>query len=581
MICLVRPPSVESVRFATTTVQLPLGLAYVAAALERAGRTVTVVDAVASAPEVSTKYLTGFLMGARLEQIAEDIPRDAEWIGISIIFTHEWPAVVRLIQLVKARLPDVPIVLGGEHVTSMPEFCLLTSQADYLVLGEGEETVTELCEVIDGKRDPRTVPGIVFREGAEIVVNKRRARRADIDEIPYPAWHLFDVRGYHDNRLTGSVYTDKLTVPILATRGCPYQCTYCSAPNMWTPKWIPRDPVKVVDEIEHWMKTLGAGSFPFQDLTAIIRKDWIVQFCKEVLRRDLKITWQLPVGTRSEAIDAEVARLLKETNMVSMAYAPESGSDDTRRVVKKKVHADALFESVKAAVDAGLNVSFFVIIGLPHETNAHLRDNLPFLERAARAGITDVSVGYYMALPGTELFHSLYDAGKLKLDRGYFTHMLHALAPFPVTSFSDHLSRLDLLTWKFRLFGRFYGTKSGLAGGPKAHLSRIFRGFGEGSHQTKLETAVRNIGTSLVRTAKAQAGARWIPAELEERLFDGWDEAYRSVRTEKCDSGLSPEYPTDTRELQSGNVIVRLKKEHDTARRLPMVRAPSAAAGAH
>ncbi|MBM4361851.1 MAG: B12-binding domain-containing radical SAM protein, partial [Deltaproteobacteria bacterium] len=354
MICLIRPPSVESVRLATTTVQLPLGLAYVAGALERAGRGVTVVDAVAMDPKRATKYVAGFLMGARLEDVAAAVPAGVDWIGISVIFTHEWPAVVRLVDLLKARLPDVPIVLGGEHVTSMPEFCLMSSRADYLVLGEGEETVTELCDVLDGTRAPREVDGLVFREGGEIVVNKRRSRRSDIDDIAYPAWKYFDVRGYHDNRLTGSVYTDKLTVPILATRGCPYQCTYCSAPNMWTPKWIPRDPIKVVDEIEHWMKTLGAGSFPFQDLTAIIRKDWIVAFCEELLRRDLKITWQLPVGTRSEAIDAEVAGLLARTNMVSMAYAPESGSEETRRLVKKKVHEDALFESVRAAVDARL-----------------------------------------------------------------------------------------------------------------------------------------------------------------------------------------------------------------------------------
>jgi len=412
----------------------------------------------------------------------------------------------------------------------------------------------------------------VFRDGKEIVVNKRRARRAEIDDIPYPAWHLFDVRGYHENRLTGSVYTDKLTVPILATRGCPYQCTYCSAPNMWTPKWIPRDPVKVVDEIEHWMKTLGAGSFPFQDLTAIIRKDWVVAFCKELLRRDLKITWQLPVGTRSEAIDAEVADLLARTNMVSMAYAPESGSEETRQLVKKKVHTEALFESVKAAVGAKLNVSFFVIIGLPHETTENLAANLPFLERAARAGITDVSVGYYMALPGTELFHSLYDAGKLRLDQEYFTHMLHALAPFPVTSFSEHLSRLDLLLWKFRLFGRFYGEKSRLEGGPRAQIARIARGFGSGSHQTKLQTAVRNIAQSVVRTAEAKLGPRWMPRGEEAALFAGWDETFRAIRQSKLRGGVTPQYPANTRELHRSNVITRLKKEHDVPRRLPLVR---------
>lgn len=577
MVVLIRPPSVEAIRLATTTIQLPLGLAYVAAALEQAGEAVTVLDAVALAPDLATQYLEGFLVGARLEDLVERIPADAGWVGVSVIFTHEWPAVVRLVELIKRRRPHLTVVLGGEHVTSMPEFCLLTSRADYLVLGEGEETVVDLLGVLRGAKDPAAVDGLVFRRGQEIVVNRRRQRRADIDSIPYPAWHLFDVARYHERRLTGSVYTDRLTVPILATRGCPYQCTYCSAPNMWTPKWIPRDPVKVVDEIEHHVQKLGAGSFPFQDLTAIIRKDWIVAFCRELLRRGLRISWQLPVGTRSEAIDAEVAALLRETNMVSMAYAPESGSEETRVLVKKKVHEEALFESVRAAVGAGLNVSFFVIIGLPHETPEHLRASVPFLERAARAGITDASVGYYMALPGTELFHSLYDAGKLRLDREYFTHMLHALAPIPARSFSDSLSRADLIRWKFRLFGAFYGTKSRLEGGALSQLRRALSGFSAGSHQSKLQTAVRNIAQATLRTAQAKLGPRWMPAEEEARLFDGWDAAFRAVRARRLEDGTLPSSPSDTRELHRSNVIGRLKVEHGLSRSLPLVAAPSGA----
>lgn len=88
------------------------------------------------------------------------------------------------------------------------------------------------------------------------------------------------------------MFTNDLTIPLLATRGCPYQCRFCSAPNMWAPRWIPRDPVKVVDEIQYYVEHFGARNFPFQDLTAIVRKDWIVAFCREILRRGLDIRWQ-------------------------------------------------------------------------------------------------------------------------------------------------------------------------------------------------------------------------------------------------------------------------------------------------
>ena len=261
-------------------------------------------------------------------------------------------------------------------------------------------------------------------------VNRRRERKLDIDDIAPPDWDDFSPIVYHRNRFVGGMYSSRITVPILATRGCPYQCTYCSAPNMWLPRWIPRDPVKVVDEIEKYVKTFGAGNFPFQDLTAIIQKDWIKAFCNELIRRNLKVQWQLPTGTRSEAIDFEVARLLKAAGLTSMAYAPESGSDTTRRLIKKKMTAPKLFESIDAAAAAGLNVAVSLVIGFPHDRPEHLAENLPFIDELAKHGVNDVSVGYYLALPGTELFHSLYDAGRIKIDREYFRHILDSLATF-------------------------------------------------------------------------------------------------------------------------------------------------------
>ena len=178
--------------------------------------------------------------------------------------------MVKLIELIKGRYPEKLVVVGGEHVTSMPEFCMATSQADFIVMGEGEETIVELAGALERGDDLSFVDGIVYRIGKEIRVNKRRERRLDIDDIAWPAWDAFNLRTYHDQRFFFGMYSPYLTVPILATRGCPYQCTYCSAPNMWTPRWIPRDYRKVVDEIEFYVNHYGARNFPFQDLTAIV-----------------------------------------------------------------------------------------------------------------------------------------------------------------------------------------------------------------------------------------------------------------------------------------------------------------------
>lgn len=575
MICLVRPPAVESFRFATASITLPLGLAYVAGALEAAGHEVTVVDAVGAAFARRTRYYKGYLVGLALEDIAARIPAESELVGVTCVFTHEWPAVARLVSLIKRRHPRIPIVVGGEHVTSMPEFCLLTAPADVAVLGEGEETIVELAAALRGGRPLAAIDGLAFRAGERVLVNRRRPRRIDVDAIPLPSWRHFDVAGYHRNRFVGGMYSDKVTVPILATRGCPYQCTYCSSPNMWTPRWIPRAPRLVADEIEGYVKRYGAGNFPFQDLTAIVQKEWIVAFCRELLDRGLAVSWQLPTGTRSEAIDDEVAGLLRRSGMINLAYAPESGSDTTRRYIKKKMRADKLFESIRAAVGADLNVSVFLVIGFPHDRPEHLAENLPFIDRLVAEGVTDMSVGYYMALPGTELFHTLYDAGKIKIDRAYFRHILDSLSIWPSQSYADALDSKALFGWKFRLYRRFYGAKRRRSGkqGLMASVRRALTGFKAGGHGSKLQTAVRNAASTALDTAKTRFRRGWLPRREERALFAEWDAIYRRIRAAKLAQGAALPALADSARLHETNVLAALRRDHGTPRSLEVLAA--------
>jgi radical SAM superfamily enzyme YgiQ (UPF0313 family) len=566
--CLIRPPATESFRFTTTMVTPPLGLAYIGGALKQAGYPFTVIDTVAEAPTTHTKYLRGYLVGLRFDEILERIPADAAVVGITAVFTHEWPTVVTLIGRIKAAFPEKLVVVGGEHVTSMPEFCMATSQADFMVMGEGEETIVALARALECGADLSSVDGIVYRSGNEIRVNKRRVRCLEIDEIPWPAWEAFNLKTYHDQQFFFGMYSPYLTVPILATRGCPYQCTYCSAPNMWTPRWIPRDYRDVVDEIEYYVKTFGARNFPFQDLTAIVRKDWIVGFCQEILARGLDITWQLPAGTRSEAIDDEVAQLLYRSGMISMAYAPESGSETVRKLIKKKMHNDRLFESIRAAIKAKLNVACFMVIGFPHDRVEHLEETLPFVSRLADEGVEDMQVTFYMALPGTELFYQLYDAGKIVIDRKYFFHILAGSSIFPSVSYCAQLSLRQLLVWKLRLFFQFYGRKAKVqkGRGELTSLAKVLRGFLDIDHETKLQTAVRNGVKLAWHSVTACFGPRWIRRSEEKGLFDGWDAIYREIHERKIAAGARRPSVADAAQLHEHNVIDQIKEEHNTPR---------------
>jgi radical SAM superfamily enzyme YgiQ (UPF0313 family) len=394
---------------------MPLGLAYVAGALEQAGHRVTILDAVLEGHDRQQDYGPIVARGLPNDEVVARIDANAGAIGVTAMFSVDWLLIADLCLRIRERFPGVPIILGGEHVTALPEFSLLTSGADYAVLGEGEETAAELVDAI-ARGNPRSVAGIAYRDGDRVVLTPPRGRIRDLTRLARPAWHLFDVARYHHHRINGSgLDIGEVTIPILASRGCPYQCTFCAAPSMWN-AWVPRDPVDVVDEIQSLNEKFGARNFPFYDLTAIVRRSWIEQFCRELVRRKLDITWQLGVGTRIEELDDDVARMLHESGMYYVAFAPESGSDDARKRIKKRLDQSDLVRATNAALAAGLRVEFMMVLGFPEDTDEDMQSSVRLAWWAGKMGVHDIGPGIFTPVPGTELFDELFARGAIAFD---------------------------------------------------------------------------------------------------------------------------------------------------------------------
>ena len=411
---LIHPPIYVNRRAVQATrPSLPLGLAYIAAALREAGHEVSVLDAVALAPDRFT--LDGRLdyVGLGPEEIAECVDAAAGAFGVSAMFSFSWPLVRRILECVKARYPEKPVIGGGEHFTGMAEYSLRSAPLDYLILGEAEETARELFGALaSGKADASTIPGLAFLQDGALVRTAPRPRIRDLDALPWPAWDLFDPETYYKHGYIMGLDAG-MTMPVLATRGCPYACTYCSNAMMWGNRWYARDPVKVVEEIEHYHKAYGATNFPFHDLTAGLKKAWLVAFCEELLRRDLRVAWQLPIGTRCEAIDEGVADLLRQTGCTSITFGPESGSKRTRRLVGKQMDEATLMRAAKACARRGLNVSSFFVVGFPHDTRADLRQSIRLAFKLALAGTNDIALSYFFPTPGTVLYDQLVESGRV------------------------------------------------------------------------------------------------------------------------------------------------------------------------
>lgn len=503
----------------STIVMPPLGLAYLAASLREAGHAVTIVDGIGEDPDRLTLVRGSvFLRGLPNEEIVAKIPKDTELIGVGNMFSSAWLSVRDLVRGIRTDFPDVPIVLGGEHPTGLPEMCFAQSPVDVLVQGEGEETLVELADRLQRAASIADLHGIAYRTGSprlntfgevpltrraifdgQAIVNPRRNRLRGVDDIPLPAWDLVKVDRYQAINQPHGVSRGRF-MPILGTRGCPFQCTFCTNPQMWTQLWIPRDYRKVVDEMELYIRQYQATDFQFEDLTAIVRKDWILNFCHEVLRRDLRITFQLPSGTRSESVDHEVATLMKQAGCHEFAFAPESGDPETLKIIKKQVNLKKLFPSARGALKAGISVSCFFIVGFPHETWKHILNTYWALAKCAVIGIKTVSVNVFSPQPATALFEELNARGRITLDDAY----LWSLFEFPAfgrkkRSFNPRFSDAGITAVSVGGMLIFYGLRFLLR--PHLLVKTVWEVFGKTS-DNRLGKYLRSIRVELVRSLK-------------------------------------------------------------------------------
>jgi radical SAM superfamily enzyme YgiQ (UPF0313 family) len=478
-VALIRPPSVVARYAATLNATPPLGTAYLAASLARAGHRIKVIDAVGEAPRaLHPGYRAEVLVnGLGVDEVVARAG-DADVIAISSQFSHEWPLVRELISRFSR-----PVIAGGEHVSAMPERSL--EEAPRLVacaLGEGEETIVDLVNAIEAGRSLNEIPGIVTREG-----RSPRRPRARASTIARPRWDLVPLENYLAGRLSFGVDRGR-TIPVLASRGCPYRCTFCSSPSMWTTRWEARPPDEVADEIAEYRARYRVDNIDFYDLTAIVRRDWILEFCEQLRRLSLPIAWQLPSGTRSEALDGEVLRAMYAAGCRNVSYAPESGSERTLKQILKKVKLERIEESMRRAVEAGLNVKANIVIGFPGETQRDMVDTLRFIRKMARAGVHDVSVWTFSPYPGSQLFEELKD--KITVDDDYYTSLLSYSDLSSAVSYNEELSSAELQRWRVAGLSLFY--LESYARHPTRPF-RVMKNLLSRQYESRLEMSLKNL----------------------------------------------------------------------------------------
>ena len=413
----------------------PLGLCYLAAKVKKDRHIVRILDM--EAQQISIE---------KIPAIIKDYSPDL--IGITST-TPLFYQAKKIAEKIKENT-KVPLVIGGPHVTVMSEETMRDCALfDYGVYGEGEDTFAELVNVLASKGNLKNVPGILYREGNDIVKTAPRGFKTDLDNLPFPERKLLELDKYLWSVPAKGVV--RFTT-IITSRGCPFQCIFCSQRMMFGTKVTYRNTESVLDEIEHIVRDLGIKHFAFLDETLTLNRQHVEGICRGIIDRGIKITWE--GWTRANTVDEELLRLMKKAGFARISFGIESGDPEILKIIKKGEKLDDFIKGYKAAKKVGLETRASLILGHPYETKEKLLKSLRFVKNIKECDqlYLNISTPY----PGTELYKMAKnrEGGLNLLTSDFSQYRRYGNAVIEV----NDLTRDDLIRLQKRGFLSFYLT---------------------------------------------------------------------------------------------------------------------------
>lgn len=368
---------------------IPLSLGYLGAVSEKNGHEVNIIDCQAERlePEDFRK---------RICQTAADV------VGITST-TLTYKSALRIAGVTKEVLPECTVVLGGCHASFWDENALRECPSlDIVVRREGEITFIDLLEKLHSKSSLNGVQGITFRKSdGGIARNEDRPFMENLDDLPFPAFHLFPLGTF---RRVG-----KIIFPLTTSRGCVYWCDFCTAVRMFGRKYRMRSPKNVVDEIEFLQNKYGESQFAFYDDAFTINPERVEKICDEIRQRKLAIRWDCEA--RVDMVNKNLLQKMSAAGCIAVWLGVESGSQLIIEKMHKKIKLDQTRSAFKAAREIGMMTIANVVLGFPGETERTAWETINFIKE-----LNPGDVGFYIATPypGTPLYELVKQSGWLK-----------------------------------------------------------------------------------------------------------------------------------------------------------------------
>ena len=360
----------------------PQGLCALAAVLRRGNYQPVIIDGTAEKLNIRQT----------LYRIKQNLP--ALFVGFSLYYVAE-QTVSRLAKLLKADNSGLPIVVGGGHASIMKEKILENyPEIDISVIGEGEETVIALASTLEQKQDLDIVKGIIFRKEDKVVVNPPRPPLQNLDKFPFPAWDLLPSLTKYYQPAGDSLKRSPSTI-LISSRGCPGNCFFCNK-NMFGSKVRQNSPQYVIAEMRYLRKQFGIRDIYFADDTFIANHDWVMIFCRLLLKEKIDITWSC--HGRTDLVDLPLLQLMKKAGCWQICFGIESGSQKVLDAINKQITVEQNKKALKMCQQAGLAVKGLFMVGSFGENRDTIEETKRFLKENY---MTEFHATCFVVLPGT------------------------------------------------------------------------------------------------------------------------------------------------------------------------------------
>lgn len=416
----------------------PITIAYLAAALEKAGIDVRFYDDVLN--HADTAALTATLSSFR-----------PDLVGISVV-TGTVGGAERAANIVRAALPEARIVMGNIHADLFAGEYLKRGLTDFVVHGEGEETLVELAKSLDDhKPDFSKILGISWLDGEEVVKNAPRPFITDLDSIPFPAWHLFPIERY---RIFNFARVMEPGTLVLGSRGCPFDCSFCTLIVNQSRVRRRRSVKNIVDECEYLHDRFGYKQASFVDPIFPFHRKEGEDFAAEMIRRGLhkKMVWI--TETRVDLVDYELLVTLRESGLRRVMFGFETGSAEMLKRVRKSATLERGTEAAAAAKRAGVSVVGFFMLGIPGSTKADLDATIDYATNVLDIDFAKFTV--FVPYPGTPEYEQLKAAGELPEPEKWSRFTSYPTAERPPAYVPKGLTAEEIIAYQRKAYLAFY-----------------------------------------------------------------------------------------------------------------------------